>query len=266
MTWPLSWIDGDARPASEIRGQVTGILGTVARPEALATFLRSWEDYGLGYARLVIVDQSKDGAAFGTLQGFKVWHVIRGTYGDGASAAYQTALESVETPYYAFLEDDFVLGSSTDLGILAQAVDLGLVDIHGGALTKRMEDGSTGVQAARSLLQWPEDILHVEPVECNPEDLTVVDFITNFYVGRTQAVLDAGGWDVEQKTVAHLDFYCRMQAAQVTVGASHATWCEHRKVSPGPGYMDQRRGSLPVMRDRFLATYKIDRVTGAGGW
>ena len=247
-----------------MRDQITGIVTTVARREAFGEFLRSWEDYSRG-ERLVIVDQSEEGYCFSAHGGYRV---VRGRYGDGVSSAYQQGLDAVDTAYYAFLEDDFRLAPETDLLQLARAVAITEFDIVGGALQKRDLRDRFNVQAVRCNYIWrPPGELHVEPVQESPGyELTPCSFITNFYVADTAKVRAAGGWDPLQQTCAHLDFYCRMQAGGVKVAGSRLTWAWHHKVNDCAEYHEVRRGQMAAMRQRFLETWKIDRVTGVGAW
>jgi len=244
--------------------QITGIVSTVMRPLALKRLVDSWKRH-CPRSPLLIVDQSESHYTRGMvllppLAAIETKHDIGGCQG------YQLALERVQTPFYALLDDDFVLTKRSDLTLLALMVRDNPYSLVGGALLR--EGGEP--EEHRGNFTWPApDHLHVEPVPWDDvRAIAQYDIIPNFYVADTNDVLHGmGGWDCSRKLVDHLGFYLRMKKAGLRVGYLPAASVNHMqaqaRLESGGGeyaaFYRRRRGNA---RRAFLKQHGLRLVTG----
>ena len=235
---------------------MTGMLGTVDRPQEFAALVESWDAY-VG-TPLLVIDQSESGYA----SNYPGHRVVKGEYLMGAPSAHRTVLHLVETPYFALLEDDFLATPETDYDALIDQMtawpgdDL---DIVGGALLR-----PTGaMQSIGCALERKDRTLHTRRFEPQAGSMLYADYITNHYAARTQAVIDAGSWDTNLQTCGHLDFYLTMQQAGVRVGLTADCPVIHNKCNHDtPRYQMTRSGHMRESRLKLLDKWGLDAVRG----
>ena len=244
--------------------EVTGIVSTIARPKALTRMLTSWL-HQMPESPLVVVDQSREHYTQ-ALQLPALIRAIETPFDIGGCQGYQRALEAVDTPYYALLEDDFVLTKHSDLPLLALMVRDTPYSLVGGGLFR---DGERLQMYRGNFIQMADDHLHVELVEReDPRAIWQFDILPNFYVADTADVRDTmGGWDCDLKLVDHLGFYLRMQEAGFRVGYLPAVSANHmqqqaRNEREGRQYGALRKRRQDYYRQKFLRKRGLRLVTG----
>ena len=147
----------------------------------------------------------------------------------GASEGRNQLLKRVDTEFFWQLDDDFELTAATEFEKLALPVSRRDADIVGGDC----------IRCKRKWFGW---IRHRPSpfygrIECSGGELRLLagehrrqgdylecDIIPQFFVARTSAIIEMGGWASELKTEEHEEFFVRCQAHSLkTLYCPHVT-------------------------------------------
>ena len=226
-------------PIKAIRGNleddVTMVVKAFNRPEALLKMLKSIRQY---YPRVQILI-ADDGKARLTPADWddprtKTFYL---PFNSGLSAGRNFLVDRVHTPFTLLLDDDYVFTKTTDIkrlyDVLRNNKDIALA---GGLAQCRWTPGLVYV----GTLALKNDELHMATgVRERRKDCVLVDFVPNFFLGRTAALQDVH-WDSHIKIgYEHPDFFLRL------LGRYKAAFCEdvridHEPMAANPAYDDYR--------------------------
>jgi len=178
-------------------------------------------------------------------------------FDSGLSAGRNYLLERVRTPYIVLLDDDFVFVQRTDLdrfvSILEQHAGL---DMVGGEILSR------GKRCARAeSLELTDGVLkYARAPRGNLDAWPAWDFVTNFWIARTEAVRCVG-WDSALKLAEHTDFFLRAKG-RLTITFSPDVAVEHHK-GGSRDYRRFRRRAATTFTSMFMRKHGIQKIVRA---
>ena len=147
-------------------------------------------------------------------------------YDQGLSAGRNFLLDKVKTKYFILLDDDFVFCRKTKLEKLLQAIENNNVDIVGGRIT---EKGNYLHYEHQLILK--DGVLTYKPEPISHDgSFYRYDIVLNFFIGNTQSVINAGGWDNRLKLQEHTEFFLRMKNKGLKVGYLPSVVIKHERV------------------------------------
>lgn len=216
----------------ELLGQLTAVVKTFERPQALKRLLDSIQRL-YPDLKVIVVD---DSACPTQMPGVET---VVLPYDSGVSAGRREGLHQVTTRYMLNLDDDFVLTRHTDLNRALSILEAEpQIDILGGQVVNLplftvADYGPLGVPA--------ETI----------GGLPVYDKVANFFVGRTER-LRLVDWDPALKRVEHADFFRRARGVLTTVFNAELK-CLHAPTPFDAPYMAIR---TDVLLDSLVLRYR----------
>jgi len=126
---------------------------------------------------------------------------IRNNFDTGASVGRNTALFFSETPYTVCLDDDFVFNGETRLETWFDILENSSIDLVGGNVE------STRYEACFDIEDKTLKYSHRSKGE--EYGCKLYDIVLQFWMGRTQKILNFEGWDNEFLTADHTPFFLR---------------------------------------------------------
>jgi len=197
---------------------LTAIIKTFERPKALDRLLASMRRH-VPQLRVIVADDSFTPRPRTDVPYVQLPPDV------GLSAGRNALVDRVETPYFLLLDDDVEFTDESTIQRLLDIVRSGQADLAGGEMyrakkkfgglwTKIKETPFHGLLALgggelRMLRGWRgsiEGFAHDQPAyDC--------DITHNFFVARTDAVSQVGGWDEELKVEEHAEFFVRFRRA-----------------------------------------------------
>lgn len=158
--------------------------------------------------RIVVVDDSERPVSFESAE------TIALPFDSGVSAGRNAGLAAVETPFFLNLDDDFVFYRGTGLAAAVSLLrELPVVGIMGGAVTN-LPFYRRNRSLGRKL--YPVEAASLVEPGTRIGSLQVSDKVSNFFLGRTEAVRRVG-WDPRLKRLDHADFFTRAKGRLVSV-------------------------------------------------
>lgn len=180
----------------------------------------------------------------------------------GVSAGRNALLQSVRTPYFVLLEDDFEFCRRTKIEKLVHLIDRGELDIAAGNCCKvqrRLFFFRKRQRSFHGLFQFHDDELRlIHGHHGRGNGYVLCDITYNFYAARTAAIQAMGGWDAELRLDEHEEFFVRARRLALRVGYCSGVVVRHWNSRPA-GY-----GEFRFRRYHQLAARKIgvQRVVG----
>jgi hypothetical protein len=261
---------------------VTLIIKTFERRDALCTLLDSIRAYGWTSAPLLIADDSRNPYRDYILQhyGDLVDTYLLLPFDTGLSEGRNELLRRVETKYFVLNDDDFVYDERTRLRWMYDYLEDTDIELLGGMVYDveriRWPDlkGGSVKSGIRSAARTAFDAWNI--VVCNRresplhfygnievEDGTVslkhipftgpvmtCDFTLNFFMASTEAVRNKPeGWDPDLKLSEHWEFFYRSKLTGLHVAMTNRSSCLHSRVSGSKVYKGYRK------RDREGGTF-----------
>jgi glycosyltransferase involved in cell wall biosynthesis len=258
---------------------ITITIKTFERPKCLERLLESISRGGWG-GPVLVADDSLDPqpdrvlAAFGGL----VTEYLCMAFNSGASAGRNLLLRQVTTPYMLLCDDDFVFDDRTDINRLRDLIDSFELDLIGGVYYDRMHPDLLKAAAALARLDWYHLLLrsgieiprktyfNFEPCDGHRWRLKDIaytrpvvrcDFVSNFFLARTQALIQtAGGWEESLKVGQHQEFFFRAQKAGLRVGHTEEVGVLHLMEHTPLFKRFRRRGSAMIPKMFAKATLR----------
>jgi GT2 family glycosyltransferase len=139
----------------------------------------------------------------------------------GLSAGRNALLRHIKTRYFLLLDDDLEFTHRTSVDRLLRLVSNGVVDIAGGdyyRCKRKLWFVRERWQPFHGVFQFQDgDLCLVEATHSRFSDHQRCDLVHNFFVARTDKVLQLGGWDEELKLNEHVEFFVRAQRAGLRV-------------------------------------------------
>lgn len=230
---------------------ITGIIKTFDRSSCLEKLLRSVkENRGNMWFNFIIADDSKISSKTKITMMF--WDIVEEyiemPYDSWISKWRQIALEKIKTKYFLLCDDDFIFSEKINFSYLLEILEKNKLDILGGTLDDKPEFlyriGSFFSQikkkkyknACSILLKkkinrtffgeiitwefeyWKYKFEYWKYHEKISEDLFMVDYVSNFFLWRTDSIRDAWWWKSLGKIGnEHGLFYVRMKENKLKV-------------------------------------------------
>lgn len=209
--------------------RLTVVVKTFERPHLLRRLVRSLRrDHPA--VRLVVVDDSRVPVHLDGVEVIALPHDV------GVSAGKNAGLALVDTPYVAFLDDDYVATRRTDFARVVAVLDAHPdIDLVGGRVAFLPSFRSDDYR--RSGL-FPTPVPPKRPVGSLVGGLPVYDKVANFFVARTEAVREVG-WSPELKRLDHTDFFTRARGVLTTV-YDDGFGCLHSQDRFAAAYLEAR--------------------------
>jgi len=196
-----------------MQDNVTLIIKTLERPDVLARLIKSIPG---GY-HVIVADDS-----FKPVVRDDVEYMVM-PYDSGISAGRNLLISKVKTKYFVLLDDDFIFTPSTDVALMESLIDGSVLDILGGIVIHHQVP-----LFYHGLFVNDGDVVSYAKGGVEHEDYTEVDFIPNFFIGRTDSFRDAK-WDEKLKTTEHFDFFYSNQ--HLNIGYTDKVSIEHDHIS-----------------------------------
>lgn len=229
---------------------VTLIIKTFERPDALARLLTSIEDTGFD-GPVLIADDSREPYRDLIMHqhGALVDEYLCLPFDVGLSAGRNALLDRVQTPYVVLNDDDFVYGPDTDLAWMRHQLATTDVELLGGVVREpdtiqwsRLRQPTVKgtaravYNAARILLRSVRGMAYSTnrfhgAIEVHDGTVTLIhneapgaspfrrcDYVLNFFMAKTDAVrTKVGGWAETLKLQEHWEFFYRAKLGGLRV-------------------------------------------------
>ncbi|XP_013382102.1 beta-1,4 N-acetylgalactosaminyltransferase 1 [Lingula anatina] len=171
----------------------------------------------------------------------------------GISHGRNVGLFIVRTKYFLLLDDDMIFDKETNIRKLKELLDhTNLVVVGGFIRENRIKLAINGIfrvhadqfNVLRTYINEYQ-LMAYDRVRCYPE-CYVVDAISNFFLARTDAILDVGGWDVKLRVGEHRDFMLTLRKNNYPVAVCTDVIIEHF-----PPNLDLRKKAQKVIKDVY---------------
>ena len=191
-----------------IEREVTALIKTFERPNELRRLVRSIAKF---YPRLQVIVAD---------DGFRPTPIANVEYvqlppDSGISVGRNTMLQRVKTPYFLLLDDDTEFTRDTRIEQLLATIQNFGVDLAAGTYIRckrKILWTSKKPQPFFGKMERSGRHLTVSPGYRSAEPgLILCDIVHNFFVARTKAIRDMGGWADELKLNEHAEFFLRFK-------------------------------------------------------
>lgn len=282
---------------SQTMNDVSLIIKTFERQEALERLLGSIRTHGYADCPVLVADDSKEPYRDAVLEHFGdlVDEYVVLPFDSGLSKGRNELLKRVETTYFVLNDDDFVYDERTDLEWMREQLETSDVELlsailYCSPLSTLEEKGPLySLDAIRYLLQHPVDcarsllnegaegctevarfhglieaqdrnvVLHDLPDYTPP--LTRCDFGFNFFMADTEAVRKkVGGWNDALKVAEHWEFFYRAKQGGLRVATTEEVGVVHPPPPNNEEYSTHRNGRFQHFRQRGLSAHDFDRL------
>lgn len=248
-----------ANARATLLGDVTLVVKTGDRPEALGNLLRSAAKLYPGMLAVVADDGREASAIPGGLD-LRVRY-YRLPYDSGLSAGRNLAVSQVTTRYFVLLDDDFVLTERTNLGKWLTVLEEAPVDLVGGSVKGVEYTASQHLVASQELRRTRGarlgDLSAYGHADCARSDLVV-----NFFMARTERVRSVM-WDNELKLAEHSAFFLKA-VGRVRVASCPSVWIDHVRVPVPDEYKARRKRASKDFVHQFMRKWGVRRLVMDG--
>lgn len=227
---------------------VTAVIAAFERPGCVDMLLKSLKRHHPEMP-IVVADNSKEPPG----------HELADRYlclpfDCGLARTRNEALAEVETPYFALLDDDFVVQDPKHLERMAELARGG-IDLVGGDCVNN-EGKPAQMPYIGTITKQDRRIVLSRDYSDKAEDYIRCEICYNFFVARTAAVRETGGWDNQLKLHEHVDFFLRFKEAGFRCVFCPRCTIWHRNVKP-PHYRKFREREF---RNRVLAKWGVQQL------
>ncbi|KAF0987114.1 hypothetical protein HZS_2331 [Henneguya salminicola] len=211
------------------------IVKTGGRHESLIKMCKSMWKY---YPKLksIIVDDFKENASFKFILFLKNYSsyltYIPTNQFTGISRGRNIALSLVKTKYFLLLDDDYNFNSKTNLMTLASILESTDATIAGGEHRVGHDTicNYFGIFLTKHHNKVPITLFHINGRVYEEiigfKNCYRVDITKNFYIARTNVILQNGGWNNDLQYMEHEDFFLRLAYTKKKV-----VWCGDIRIS-----------------------------------
>ena len=212
-------------------------MGNTAAVEVLVSSIRK----RYSNVRILVVDDGPESPEHAVYAQKENVHYYRVPFDTGLSACRNFALGRTQTPYAAFLDDDFSISSGSDYGHMIRVLE----ESHGRfslvAFRNPVDEKVWGFDFNGFFKQVGKkiEIVHGQG-ECIL-GCCQVDIHPNIFVGKTKDLKAIGGWDEQLKLGEHEDFFLRLKERGYKTATCALTSVTHHQ---------QRTGSMPFVAYR----------------
>lgn len=232
---------------------VTAIIKTFERPECLHKLIISINKY-YPTLKVIIADSSLQPNKSHFPDNYKYIWV---GFDKGLSYGRNHALSLVETKFFLLLDDDFVFYENTVIENLIDSLCNNHLDIVGGLV---LEDGK--LMNYYSDYNIFENSLIQKPPK-NESILTKCDIVLNFFLGKTDEVKIAGGWDNRLKLAEHTDFFVNAKTKGLRTGYIKNCTVLHEPVRKGD-YIEYRKRGV-FFTEVMMLKYGLNSIVNIHG-
>ncbi len=200
--------------------KLTAIIRTSQRPKSIGRLLKSIRRHYPGLKTLVADDGTEPTPC-------KQTEYFRLPSQKGLASAYNALLARVRTPYFLVLDEQAEIHRETRLETLVELVASDRLDLAGGSLVASRRKWwfftTRKPLALHGLLEIAGDRLTQLPgSRSQGEGFWWCDFVTNFFIARTDRIRSLGGWDPELHDEPLEEFFVRAQRRGIRVGIQSA--------------------------------------------
>lgn len=206
---------------------VTVLVKTFNRPKtvsgAVSKIRRFYPDI-----RILLADDSQDTVVIndGKTEVFPM------PFDSGVSKGRNFLLEKVETPYFLMMDDDHYFNRRTNLGKMLRLLEDEDFDILSALVFQRaflrrefyrkeLVDFYLNMEMEDGVLKFVDGFYE------KTQDYVTCDLVHQFFLAKTNAVQQIGGWDDRLKTADHADFFIRVKQAHLKVGYTPRARVDH---------------------------------------
>jgi glycosyltransferase involved in cell wall biosynthesis len=250
--------------------KLTAIVRTFEQPKAVHRLLKSVRRLYPSLRTLVADDGLTPTTA-------KQAEIVRLPSNKGLSAAYNSLLARVRTPYFLVLDERAELHRESRLEALLELVATDRLDLAGGSVTACRKKfwflNSRRALHVQGLFELAGDRLTLlAGSRSQGEGFWWCDFVSNFFLARTDRIRSMGGWDPELHNNPHEEFFLRAHRRGIRVGiqptASVWLWSEAGSLAAQTTHHDSpslavARMGLSEMTDLSGRVIHAPRVTRA---
>jgi GT2 family glycosyltransferase len=214
----------------DITFSVTAIIKTFERPRSLDRLVRS---IGSRYPRLRVIvgDDSMTPYPRPDVE------YVRLPVDIGVAAGRNALLELVATPYFVSLDDDFAFTDETDLELLLDTIERHDAALVAGDLVECKQRFAWRVERRREVYQGvfrrDGDALRLVRGHAGSlGDAFQCDVTPHFFLARTAAIRQVGGWFAPLKAEEHQELLLRLKDAGLRVLHRPDVAVEHWQEQP----------------------------------
>jgi GT2 family glycosyltransferase len=239
--------------------QVTALVKTFERPRALDRLLRSLRRY---YPALRVIVGDDSVTAFERMD----VDYVRLPVDIGVAAGRNAILELVQTPYFLSLDDDFAFTSETRIEELIQTLERHDAALVAGDLIRCEQKFPWWIRRSRErshgLIRREGDSLQLVPGHgTNVGEAFACDVAPHFFLARTDAIRDLGGWFAPLKMDEHQELLLRLKDEGLAVLHRPDVSIEHWQDRPEVYAAFRARDYLPLVASR----HGLRRITDLNG-
>ena len=225
------------------------IIKTFERQDALERLLASIREQGYGHCPIFIADDSKTPYRDAILRAYGdlVDEYIVLPFDTGLSKGRNELLKCVDTKYFVLNDDDFVYEDVTNFRKAREELEQHGIDILCGYLLNKARSYHfpwlpRRVSNTLGLFdefweegRWIADIqetqdggISIQSLPGSPSPIQRCDLSFNFFIARTHKVRDiVRGWNEKLKTQEHWEFFYRCKKANLNVASSSSFGAYH---------------------------------------
>lgn len=248
--------------------KLTIMVKTFLRPEMIFRFLESVGEYQiknkLKFAEILVGDDSDEDTIKQTEAGIKKiidkypdlnikYHKYE--YYIGCSEARNRMIDSIDTDYFLYCDDDYIFDDKCDLSSVIDLLESNNIDLISG-WWKNYSDLNHDYHVLNFVGNFD---LQSETVTCTiynnflPE-YHIADYHTNFYIARTDKI-NKLKWDSDLKTEEHPEFFLRAYKKNLNMAFTNKLFIKHHH-APSTRYEEFRSISKGGKNYLFLRLKK----------
>lgn len=206
---------------------VTVLVKTFNRPKTVSGAIQKIRKF-YPNIRILLADDSKEIVEIndGKTEIFSM------PFDSGVSMGRNFLLQKVETPYFLMMDDDHYFNRRTNLGTMLNLLEQEKFDLLSALVFQRaflrrefyrkeLVDFYLNMEMEEGVLKFVDGFYEKTP------DYVTCDLVHQFFIAKTEAVRQMGGWDARLKTADHADFFIRVKQAQLKVGYTPKARVDH---------------------------------------
>lgn len=246
---------------------VTVLVKTFNRPKTVSGAIRKIRRF-YPNIRILLADDSKETVEIndGKTEVFSM------PFDSGVSRGRNFLLQKVETPYFLMMDDDHYFNVRTNLGKMLCLLEEEDFDILSALVFQRaflrrefyrkeLVDFYLNMEIDNGVLRF-FDGFHVRT-----KDYVKCDLVHQFFIAKTEAVSQMGGWDDRLKTADHADFFIRVKQAQLKVGYTPRARVDHvhRRDERFSKDYEAFRTRMSEFRKIWIEQHNIQKIVNRDG-
>jgi GT2 family glycosyltransferase len=183
----------------------------------------------------------------------------------GLSKGRNELLKRVKTKYFVLLDDDFVFTSQTEIKYFVSIMEHTNLDICGGEVFNYKENKMLSYFANFDVRKDGTHLVQVPTTHKPESNVRFCELILNFFIARTDTVLQMGGWDPDLKVAEHTDFFFRCKKAGIHVGYTPTVIVNHSQARPKESVYVKYRMRGRQFTDLMIHKQNLTTLTNVHG-